>query len=185
MGKKTVVSKMLKILIAFAAIASTSAVVQGDGPPPFDQKAETARWMTKNLNWGTVSTISTTFNGVPFGNPNSFVAVKGRIFFYVSTLDATMKDVAKDPRVSLTVTEAQIPGRCGPKYCALYRHVDAQYTPHACTHTRARARDSISATTRTRRSPFVRASSSPVLWRRCLRPRFLPRRKPCSRCTQG
>merc|ERR550532_2013041 len=88
-------------------------------PPPYAQKAATARWMVQSLDWGVLSTVSTrsagTRVGDAFGNPNSFVdGGNGVPYFYVSDMDASMIDAftAKDanPRVSLALSEAELTG---------------------------------------------------------------------------
>jgi len=88
-------------------------------PPPYDQKAATARWMVRSLDWGVLSTVSTRSEGTrvgdAFGNPNSFVdGGSGVPYFYVSDMDASMIDAfgAKDanPRVSLALSEAELTG---------------------------------------------------------------------------
>ena len=51
-------------------------------------------------------------NKWPFGNANSHADENGHLYFYVSNMDASMQDVAVDPRVSFTLSEAQKPGMC-------------------------------------------------------------------------
>merc|ERR1740138_715688 len=67
------------------------------GSPPYWKKPETARWMTQELNWGVLSTLSTRSEGSSvgdaFGNPYSFADVNGVPYFYASGLDASAIDL--------------------------------------------------------------------------------------------
>ena len=82
-------------------------------PPPYQQKAEFARWMSHSIDWGVVASTSVHLHGTAFGNPISFVDTgDGHQFFYVSSLDATMQDVAQNSNVSFTLSEAMMPGKC-------------------------------------------------------------------------
>merc|ERR1711907_419064 len=86
-------------------------------PPPFVEKAKTARWMAHNLTYGVLSTTSVAYKGVAFGNPQSFVDgsadnSSGMLYFYVSDLDASMQDVAANPVASFTLTEEFSNGYC-------------------------------------------------------------------------
>jgi len=114
-------SKTLKS--ASTMTTGTRSIVHGlkspPTPPPYAQKAATARWMVQSLDWGVLSTVSTrsagTQVGNAFGNPNSFVDGGGGVpYFYVSDMDASMIDAftAKDanPRVSLALSEAELTG---------------------------------------------------------------------------
>lgn len=91
------------------------------GPPIPTHKIATARWLTKYLDWGVLSTTSTrsqgTSVGTAFGNPYSFADVRGTIYLYASDLDASMIDlfqgngtVVPSPRASLALSEASFPG---------------------------------------------------------------------------
>lgn len=98
-------------------LAAGAAAQDVGGPPPFFQYAKTARWIVHNSTWGTLSTISTRkgLEGRPFGNPNSIAdgptgASTGVPYFYVSGMDQSMIDIAKDKGVSLTLSEAALPG---------------------------------------------------------------------------
>lgn len=78
--------------------------------PPYNQKAEYARWMAANLSWGVMSTISTmdSMTGYPFGNPISYADnATGTPYLCVTDLDQSMIDIKEDKRVSLTMSEAQ------------------------------------------------------------------------------
>jgi len=87
-------------------------------PPPYQNKAATARWMAASSFWGALSTISTrsaaTRIGDAFGNPSSFADVGGVPYLYVSDDDASMIDVfvakSANPRVSLALSEATLSG---------------------------------------------------------------------------
>jgi len=92
-------------------------------PPPFWQKAKTARWMVSTLEWGGLSTTSTrtkgTTIGAPFGNPYSFADVNGVPYVYASDLDASMTDLfigaGANTTATLALSEAGLPGIPIPK----------------------------------------------------------------------
>ena len=74
--------------------------------------AEHARWLAHNLTYGTISTTSvdSRFPGVAFGNPQSFVDgtldnATGSLYLYVSSMDASMVDIATNPEVSFTLSQ--------------------------------------------------------------------------------
>jgi hypothetical protein len=98
--------------------AVLKAQVLAVSPPPYQNKAATARWMANSLVWGVLSTTSTrseaTRPGDAFGNPNSFADVDGVPYLYVSNDDASMIDVfvakSANPRVSLALSEATLSG---------------------------------------------------------------------------
>eukprot|EP00965_Chrysotila_dentata_P257583 6212934-Pleurochrysis_carterae.AAC.2 len=73
------------------AAATASTLLHAD-PPPWQEKALTARWMVANTDWGVLSTSSVHLNGTAFGNPNSFVdGGNGSLYFYVTDRDASMQ----------------------------------------------------------------------------------------------
>merc|ERR1712019_18892 len=88
----TIDSNMVRL--GFFSILATA--VSG-GSPPVWEHAKVARWMTKTLNWGVMSTISTrdeaTTVGDAFGNPYSHADVAGVPYFFASDLDASMIDI--------------------------------------------------------------------------------------------
>ena len=65
--------------------------------------------MVEEYSWGILGTTSTLegLEGSPFGNPNSYATVDGTPYFYVSDLDQSMLDVKSDPRVSLSLSDAE------------------------------------------------------------------------------
>jgi hypothetical protein len=88
-------------------------------PPKPSEKAATARWMAKTLDWGVLSTSSSRAQGTsvgdPFGNPYSFAdASTGVPYFYASDLDASMIDIFTashaNPKASLALSEASLGG---------------------------------------------------------------------------
>jgi len=90
---------------------------QAIAPPPYTAKAQTARWMAHNLTYGVLSTDSLAYKGYAFGNPQSFVdgsetSSTGLLYFYVSDLDASMKDLVVDSTCSFTLTEEFSAGYC-------------------------------------------------------------------------
>lgn len=84
--------------------------------PPYWNKPETARWMSENLAWGVLSTLSTRSQGSKvgdaFGNPYSFADVGGVPYFYASGLDASMIDLFTglnaNTHASFTLSEAAL-----------------------------------------------------------------------------
>ena len=96
------------------ALATLVATLARTAPPPYQKHAEFARWMSHSIDWGVVASSSVHLGGVAFGNPVSFVDQgDGHVYFYVSSMDATMQDVEKDANVSLTLSEAMMqPSKC-------------------------------------------------------------------------
>jgi len=78
------------------------------------RKIKTARWMTKSLNWGVLSTTSArsegTTPGDAFGNPYAFADVGGIPYFYASDLDASIVDLQVSSRMTLSLSEATLGG---------------------------------------------------------------------------
>ncbi len=94
-------------------------------PSPFD-KAATARWITHNTDWGTLSTITGSSRerpGSPFANiashsDGSPSKSTGTVYFLKSPLDASIKDVMENNLVSFAISEMQT-GYCqGKEYDA-------------------------------------------------------------------
>jgi hypothetical protein len=96
-----VVSVVLSILLSLH---------QAAGKPPHEDSAAVARWQLAQANWGVLATTSVHLNGTAFGNPISVADPLGDgiPYFYVSGMDVSMQDVAKDPRCTLTLSEASI-----------------------------------------------------------------------------
>lgn len=100
------------------AVPTTARLAAPLTSPPFPFfKAQTARWMAKNLNYGFLGTTSVrSFGstvGQAFANPYSFADVNGAIYLYGTDLDASMVDafvgngsVAPNPRATLALSEA-------------------------------------------------------------------------------
>lgn len=93
-------------------------------PPPFMDKAATARWLTHNTGWGSISTIDSRERpGSPFGNIASFSdgaldQSTAKVYFLHSSLDSSIIDVMKNNLVSFAISEMQT-GYCeGKKYDA-------------------------------------------------------------------
>lgn len=95
------------LLTACTSTPRSSSDTARTPPPSWRDKAGTARWMSRNIDWGVIATKSHTLGGVPFGNVNSFVDMgDGHLYFYVSPWDTSMQDVAADSHVSFTISEA-------------------------------------------------------------------------------
>merc|ERR1712151_1162111 len=81
--------------------------------PIFTKKADTARWLIHEVTWGTMATTSTHLNGGAFANPVSLVDgteanATGTPYFLVSSLDTSIQDIHKNPKFSLTVSQAEV-----------------------------------------------------------------------------
>lgn len=81
-------------------------------PPPRFEKAKTARYIVHNSDWGSVSTISVSMTGVPFGVVESFSDgtvsnSTGVPYFYVAKFDPVVKNIEANKLSSLALSEAQ------------------------------------------------------------------------------
>jgi len=118
-------------LMRFCLLAAAFALAIASGPPPFFEKAATARWLVHKLNYAVLSTTSASLDQAPFGNPQSFSdgAVDdstGRPFFYVSSMDASMQDVAADPKCSLTLSLQMVDDYCTKEWAPLSGQIDPE-----------------------------------------------------------
>eukprot|EP00656_Telonema_subtile_P055627 TRINITY_DN866_c0_g1_i5.p1 TRINITY_DN866_c0_g1~~TRINITY_DN866_c0_g1_i5.p1 ORF type:complete len:464 (-),score=115.89 TRINITY_DN866_c0_g1_i5:164-1555(-) len=120
---------MLKLLL----LSVTAAVTFASGPPPFFQKANTARWLAHKLNYGVLSTTSasSTLDSAPFGNPQSFsdgpaTNSTGRLYFYVSTLDQSMQDIAANPKCSLSLSLQMLDDYCTKEWAPISKEIDPE-----------------------------------------------------------
>eukprot|EP00979_Chaetoceros_neogracilis_P001866 scaffold341_cov235-Chaetoceros_neogracile.AAC.6 len=88
-------------------------------PSPMD-KAATARWLTHNTGWGSISTIDSRERpGSPFGNIASFSdgapdQSTANVYFLHSSLDSSIIDVMKNNLISFAISEMQT-GYCDQK----------------------------------------------------------------------
>ena len=82
-------------------------------PPPFSDKAATARWIAHNTDWCSIATIdSRERKGAPFGNIASFSDgtrhnSTGTIYMLHSSLDASMIDLKENNQLSMAISEMQ------------------------------------------------------------------------------
>lgn len=81
-------------------------------PPPRSEKAKTARYIVHNTDWGSISTISVSMVGVPFGMAVSFSDgtvsnSTGVPYFYVAKYDPVVKNIEANKLSSLALSEAQ------------------------------------------------------------------------------
>ena len=126
-------ASMLKILLCLSIITASQSVDSGELPscvcgtiserPNIWNKAETARWMVHNIDWGVLTTISsrtsetTSTTIVPFGNVYSFVDgsctnSSGIPYFYGTYMDQSLQDMTHNPTASFTLSEASIDSSC-------------------------------------------------------------------------
>ncbi|DAZ93155.1 TPA: hypothetical protein N0F65_006354 [Lagenidium giganteum] len=79
-----------------------------------DKHARHARILVHTASWATISTISDK-NGGPFGHIVSYSdgvgeaasASTGEVFFYMTTMDETANNLAKNPRGAVSISMAQ------------------------------------------------------------------------------
>ncbi|KAL9980397.1 hypothetical protein ACROYT_G008985 [Oculina patagonica] len=81
-------------------------------PPPRFEKAKTARYIVHNSDWGSISTISVSMDGAPFGMAASFSDgtvdnSTGVPYFYLAKYDPVMKNMESNALSSLSLSEAQ------------------------------------------------------------------------------
>ncbi|XP_061580127.1 protein CREG2 [Cololabis saira] len=83
-------------------------------PPPHQDTARTARYISHYSDWGHLATISTQdkIRGLPFGNIFSVSDgplgnSTGVVYFYVTPMDNTVADLSSNPLASLTFSEAE------------------------------------------------------------------------------
>ncbi|KAM4559092.1 protein CREG2 [Odontesthes bonariensis] len=86
----------------------------GSSPPPHQETAKTARYISHYSDWGHLATISTQdkIKGIPFGNIFSVSDgpldnSTGVMYFYVTPMDYTVADLKSNPYASLTFSEAE------------------------------------------------------------------------------
>jgi len=97
----------------------TSPLPKPSRAPIFTEKASTARWMAHELGFGVLSTTSTNagYKGVAFGNPQSFADgtvdnSTGRLYWYMSPLDASAQDLSSDSRATWALSEQMLNNYC-------------------------------------------------------------------------
>ncbi|KDO19315.1 hypothetical protein SPRG_14707 [Saprolegnia parasitica CBS 223.65] len=81
--------------------------------------ARIARWIVHANTWGTIATTSVHLDGAPFASMISYSDgvgasprnATGRLYFYSSVMGSTGKDLAANPRASVSITMAQL-GHC-------------------------------------------------------------------------
>jgi Pyridoxamine 5'-phosphate oxidase len=96
--------------------------LQGAQESSLYDHAAHARWLIHEASYGVAAAQSSLKEGYPFGNILSVSdgpvdQSTGRIIFYVATMSQFAKDVAKDDRVSFTVSQEQAEGGTG---CRLF-----------------------------------------------------------------
>ncbi|KAG0714749.1 Protein CREG1 [Chionoecetes opilio] len=84
------------------------------GPPPYDQVARVARYVVHISEWASIATVSTAgpIAGYPFGNIISMsdgpvAKASGTPYAYITRMDLSGKDLMKNPRATLSMSEAQ------------------------------------------------------------------------------
>ena len=123
---------MLPVLLAATLAVACAAAAAPSG-------VADARLLVHAADWASISTISRAEQtpGMPFSNIVSFAdgtedASTGVPYFLVSPLDESIKDLLQDPRMSLSLTAAQLAhGGAGNANCAIGLGGDAESPP--CT----------------------------------------------------
>lgn len=110
------------LLISLATLfccreVAAAPVEKGTFPPkpPFWEKAKTARFVTHISDWGSLATIAShdPIKGYPFAKVFSISdgipgkSSTGTPYLYMTHMDVAAQDVAADPRVTLSLSEAQ------------------------------------------------------------------------------
>lgn len=88
-------------------------VVGDDGPPPHGEYAQMARYLVHRSDWTSMGTNSLQFPGFPMVNIISIAdspkheKSTGNIYFYLTDLDYTGKDLKKDNKLTIMLSQDQ------------------------------------------------------------------------------
>ncbi|KAL2623663.1 hypothetical protein R1flu_003868 [Riccia fluitans] len=109
--------QLLVLLLLLVGACAQGAQETGLHRPDPDDAGAMARWLVASSSWGVISTLSLHLGGAPWGNVASFSdgpegKATGTPYFYLSRMDPTPRDIERDPRCSLCLSEAPI-GTCG------------------------------------------------------------------------
>eukprot|EP01051_Picozoa_sp_SAG22_P018802 SAG22_NODE_3274_length_1812_cov_1.203736_2_plen_296_part_01 len=122
-------------IVAIGQLHFTSGTVSSDYKAPSKQAAD-ARAVVHAAAWGSVATISSAEEtpGYPFSNIISFAdgeeaASTGVPYFLVSALDDSIKDALADPRMSLSLTAAQLKNGSTSPDCGVKHGGDPESPP--------------------------------------------------------
>ena len=104
----------------FSAITSPSYTSYTCAPPPHEMVAARARWIVYHSLWTSVGTISVRLQGKPWGNVRSVADgvdanSTGLPVLYLPTPDPSSIDVAANPHVTLSFSEAALVDRVTPR----------------------------------------------------------------------
>ena len=93
------------------------------GKPPFFERARRARWLVHSSRWGTLGTTSVHLFGAPFGSAISFSdgaddEATGRIFMYLTKMDAAAQDIAASSSSVASFTLTEMPLGVCKRVCA-------------------------------------------------------------------
>ena len=114
--KPTMIHKVvLAIFIASLISPFGRASNPAPKPPPWKDKARTARYVLHISEWGSLASISTQHSIPGFPYANIFSTADGIIgncssgtpYFYMTSMDVTAKDLEVFPGATFVVTEAQ------------------------------------------------------------------------------
>jgi len=97
-----------------AAKPAYKPVLQNDMPPPHEEYARMARYITHNANWGAMATISVREPIVGFPFANIFSLSDGPVgessgvpYMYLTPLEISVHDLKQNRKASLTMSLAQ------------------------------------------------------------------------------
>ena len=105
--------------LVVAVLTQTLASEDRKVAPSRADKPGMARWLVRENYMGALGTISKSYVGHPFTQISSYAEgadmdAPGVMYFYTSTMDTSMGDIAVNANVSFAVTAATLPGRCDP-----------------------------------------------------------------------
>lgn len=101
------------LLLMVVPLAAPSGFYEPAARPPPTEPVQVARWLIARATWGVVATSSLARGGLAWGNVVSTADNStGTPLFYLSKLDETARDLAKQPHATFTVAEAELPGQC-------------------------------------------------------------------------
>ena len=117
---------LLFVLFAATIVKATQTypecACEIDALPEYSDKANTARWMARSLDWGVLTTISSRLNPnsagpIPFGNVYSFVDgpcnnSTGTPYIYGTYMDQSFVDSVNNTNVALTLSAVTLNSAC-------------------------------------------------------------------------
>ncbi|KAG2428070.1 hypothetical protein HYH02_014462 [Chlamydomonas schloesseri] len=120
---KSVLPLLLIVGLAVAALSAAAMPIKQSAVsaatsfprPPHKEVAKMARWVAHVTDWGTLATVdreSSPVGGVVSHSDGDVDLPTGRIYFYLTPMDELVQNALVRPKVSYTLTEAQLPEGC-------------------------------------------------------------------------